>query len=96
MDQADLIPPEHAHLIRGCGVGFGSHLFLPSHIGADPVVVVQAGGDSSCSCCGDRIPSGEPVLEADYERTPIHLHATHCERDTARATRRSCSSVEVS
>lgn len=80
MDQVALIPPEHAHLIRGCGVGFGSHLFLPSHIGADPVVVVKSDGVAACSCCGDRIPAGEPALEADYESARVSLHASHCER----------------
>lgn len=85
MDPQSLIPSEHARLIRGCGVGFGAHLYLPSHIGAGPVVVVRSSGEPDCGCCGDRISAGEPALKVEYEfgapeQAAVYLHAAHCER----------------
>ncbi|MGI8845792.1 MAG: hypothetical protein ACR2HC_06425 [Thermoleophilaceae bacterium] len=84
MDQPTSIPPEHAHLIRGSGVGFGAHLFLPSHIGARPVVAVCSSGEPTCNCCGESISAGQAALRADYcfdtgQRAAIYLHPAHCE-----------------
>jgi hypothetical protein len=84
MDQAVTIPAEHAHLIRGCGVGFGAQQFLPAHIGARPVVAVCSSGEPTCSCCGEPISAGQAALRTDYqfdsgEHAAIYLHPGSCE-----------------